>query len=194
MSRLIRLWKNVSPAASFEGCLRTHLDRLWRVALRLQGNPADAEDLMQELLGRAWEQRQQVLTLDEPGSWLARVLYRLHVDRWRRRGLLGDALALDADDAPQPQLPAAEAGDALLAAVDADAVLRAVQRLPEAQRVVLLLADGEGYSLEEISELVEAPLGTVKSRLHRARMDIRMQFAEGAAATTLVACAGGEGK
>ncbi len=178
MSQLIRLWQSVAPGAAFEACLRPQLERLWRLALRLQGNPGDAEDLMQELLERAWRHRKQVLSLDAPGPWLARVLYRLHVDRWRRRGPLADSASLDDPDSKQP--PALiESGQALLTAVETAAVLRAVESLPEPQRAVLLLHDGEGYTLEEIGSIVEAPLGTVKSRLHRARAGVRQRIGDG---------------
>lgn len=187
MSTLIRIWRNLAPGAAFEVCLRPHLERLWRLAVRLQGNPDDAEDLLQELLERAWNNRRQLLALDAPGPWLAKVLYRLHVDRWRRRGVLGDAATLESAELDPGQPLASDGERALLSAVATDELLAAVQRLPEQQRAVLLLYDGEGYTLEEIAGIVEVPVGTVKSRLHRARAAVRAAFAEGTEAAP-VAC------
>ncbi len=186
MSQLAYLWKRLSARSAFEAALAPHMDRLWRLALRFQGNSSDAEDLLQELVSRAWDKRATVLELDAPGPWLGRVLYRLHVDRWRRRGAFDQAESLD--DALQ--IEATSQTEAALERVSVDEILAEVERLPEHQRAVLLLHDGEGYRLEEIATMVGAPVGTLKSRLHRARAAVRRRFEEDGTKTPLAACLG----
>ena len=178
MGEVRPLWKRGVGASAFETRMAPHLDRMWRLALRLQGNPTDAEDLVQDLLLRAWKHRRTLLALEAPGPWLARVIYRLHVDRWRRRGVLGDALSMDDEDHPVA-VPDPAAPEAVLASADLDATLDAIGRLPEAQRTVLLMHDAEGYTIEEISRIQDVPVGTLKSRLHRARAAVRKRISDG---------------
>lgn len=176
MTQVTSIWKRLAPASAFEAAMAPQMDRLWRLAVRFQGNAADAEDLLQELMARAWEHRRTVIELDAPGPWLARVLYRLHVDRWRRRGDADRISPLD--DHPEPEA-ASDDGRTALDQVAADEILREIATLPEHQRLVLLLHDGEGYRLDEIAEYLEVPVGTLKSRLHRARAAVRRQLADG---------------
>ncbi len=177
MSRLLSFWRGRHDADSFEACVAPHMERLWRLALRLQGRPADAEDLVQETLARAWRHRADVLALDAPGPWLARVLTRMHVDRWRRRNALDAAESL-----PDPDRAVIEADTketSSLATVSAEEVLAAVRALPDRWRLPVLLHDAEGYSLEEIGRMLGIPVGTLKSRLHRARSAVRKSFGDG---------------
>ncbi|WP_181919447.1 RNA polymerase sigma factor [Alkalilimnicola ehrlichii] len=179
MSRLIRLWQRLSPAAAFDACVQPHIERLWRLAVRFQGNPSDAEDLMQDLLERAWQRREEIQQLDAPGPWLAKVLYRLHIDRWRRQGVHSQLVNWEELEETSDLMPAVSEEQAVLTAIAASEVLAAVDRLPEAQRAALLLHDGEGYTVEEVATIVDVPVGTVKSRLHRARAGVRHHVAEG---------------
>lgn len=156
---------------AFERVLRPHQDALHRLALRLTGSPDDADDLMQDLFAHLYPRAGTVTSLERPRPWLMRVLYRLFVDRWRHRcadpASGDDALeeypadALDAPDAVfERQLTAAR----LQAGLDA---------LPAPQRDLLLLHDVEGYTLPEVAETLDVPLGTLKSRLHRGRAGLR---------------------
>lgn len=160
-----------------------HMERLWRLALRFQGNPSDAEDLLQELMARAWQHRQTIQELDAPGPWLARVLYRLHVDRWRRQSNMDASVTLD----EAMQVEASLDTQTVLDRVAVNEVLEEVNRLPEHQRLVLLLHDGEGYGLKAIAEMIDVPTGTLKSRLHRARATIRHALTDGTE-TPVTAC------
>ena len=132
----------------------------------------DAEDLLQDVLTKLFERSAELSSIRDLAPYLSRVLYNQFVDdrrRYRRRalavvdgkGVTGD-IAGDAD-------PVADAErserDARLA--------RAVARLSEDHRIVLLLADAEGHTLPEIEAMTEIPLGTLKSRLHRARARLR---------------------
>ena len=161
--------------SAYEACLEAHLVRLWHLSLRFETNVSDAEDLLQELLRRAWRYRKRLLRQENPGAWLAKVLYRLHVDRWRRNHVWREASSLDDEAFPAYQLRDEKATTGLEGATYAE--LQAyIDQLPGMQRTVLLLHDAEGYTLEEISKIQDVPVGTLKSRLHRARMAVRAHY------------------
>lgn len=165
--------------ASFESLLRPELDRLYRLAYRLTSDVPDAEDLVQEVLTRVYERRDELTSIDVLGPWLARVLYNRFVDnrrRYERKRLRTVAF----DDAPEPAvgrsaLASEEAGpDALTEqAFDISALTAALAELSLEHRGVLLMHDAEGYKLEEIQTITGVPVGTLKSRLHRARARLR---------------------
>lgn len=167
--------RNLSSHA-FDQLVRPHFDRLYRLAYRLTGSKAEAEDLFQELLIKAFAKLEVLADIDEPGSWLSRVMYNLFVDQHRRFArrrvhlvdeghLAGDGLAgLPGDDSPVAN------NERLQQLNQLDAAL---QQLSEDQRIIVLLHDTEGYKLTEIQELTGTPVGTVKSRLHRARARLR---------------------
>lgn len=160
----------------FERAVRPHFDRLYRLAWRLTGRRAEAEDLFQELLVKVYVQLDDLVDIEEPGSWLCRVMYNLFIDQHRRFAkqrmhvvdeahLPGDGLAGIAGD----QDPVADTERSeTYARLDA-----ALSQLSEEHRLIVLLHDTEGYKLAEISDLTGTPVGTVKSRLHRARARLR---------------------
>ena len=160
----------------FERVVRPHFDRLYRLAWRLTGAKAEAEYLFQELLVKAFGMLDELVHIEEPGSWLSRVMYNLFVDQHRRFARQRMHL-VDEGHLPGEGL-AALAGD--LDPVDDRERLEkfrrldaALQQLSDEHRVVVLLHDTEGYKLEEIESLTGVPVGTVKSRLHRARARLR---------------------
>lgn len=161
---------------AFERLVRPHFDRLYRLAWRLTGAKAEAEDLFQELLVKAYGKLDDLVEIDEPGSWLCRVMYNLFIDEQRRFArrrmhtvaegqLSGGGL----DNLPGDENPA----------LDSERLERirqldnALQQLSDDHRIVVLLHDTEGYKLTEIESLTGVPVGTVKSRLHRARARLR---------------------
>lgn len=166
---------------AFERLVRPHFDRLYRLAWRLTGARAEAEDLFQELLIKAYGMLGQLVEIDEPGSWLCRVMYNLFVDQHRRfarqrvhivdeghlpgEGLAGIAGELDplADSERMERIRQLDA---------------ALATLSDEHRIIVLLHDTEGYKLTEISEMTGVPEGTVKSRLHRARARLRQILTE----------------
>lgn len=167
---------------AFDKLVRPYFDRLWRLAFRLTGRRADAEDLFQELLIKAHGKLDDLVAIDEPGSWLARIMYNLFVDeqrRFRRRrmhivdeGFLpGDGIeGLAGHDNPVRDQERRDK----LRQLDA-----ALAQLSEEHRIVVLLHDSEGYKITEIQELTGLPAGTVKSRLHRARARLREVLTDG---------------
>ena len=160
----------------FERLVRPHFDRLYRLAWRLTGAKAEAEDLFQELLTKAFGMLDELVHIEEPGSWLCRVMYNLFVDQHRRFARQRMHVV---DEGHLPGQGLADlAGD--LDPVDDHERLEkfrrldaALQQLSDEHRVVVLLHDTEGYKLEEIESLTGTPVGTIKSRLHRARARLR---------------------
>ena len=156
--------------------VRPHFDRLYRLAWRLTGRKAEAEDLFQELLIKAFEKLDDLVGIEQPGPWLARVMYNLFIDERRRFArrrlhtiedgqLPGDGLE---------GLPGAE--NPVHDNERIDTIRRldtALSQLSDEHRLIVLLHDAEGYKMTEIQALTGIPLGTVKSRLHRARSRLR---------------------
>lgn len=149
---------------------------MYRLAWRLTGAKDQAEDLFQELLIKAYGKLDDLVEIDEPGSWLCRVMYNMFIDEKRRYArrrmrtveegeMSGDGLAglagADNLELDHEQFERMKALD------------NALQQLSEEHRLVVLLHDTEGYKLSEIQELTGTPVGTAKSRLHRARARLR---------------------
>ena len=165
----------------FDSLVRPHFDRLYRLAWRLTGSRHEAEDLFQEVLIKAFAKIDDLVDIDEPGPWLARVMYNLFVDQHRRftrqrmqvvgEGQLSGHGLADLADPSKPHLDH-ERFERL------ERLHEAIGQLSEEHRVVVLLHDTEGYKLEEIQELTGTPVGTIKSRLHRARARLRQILVE----------------
>lgn len=167
---------SINHQHTFEKRVRPHFDRLYRLAWRLTGQKAEAEDLFQELLIKAYGKLDDLVNIDEPGSWLSRMMYNLFIDERRRFArrrmhtveegeMAGDGIAgLAGTDSPAMNHERHEQF------VKLDAAL---SELSDEHRLIVLLHDTEGYKLTEIQELIGIPVGTVKSRLHRARARLR---------------------
>ena len=161
---------------TFETLVRPHFERLYRLAWRLTGAKDQAEDLFQELLIKAFGKLDDLVDIDEPGPWLSRMMYNLFIDERRRFArrrmhtveegeMSGDGLAglagADNLELHHEQYERIKALDS------------ALQQLSDEHRLIVLLHDTEGYKLTEIEALTGTPIGTVKSRLHRARARLR---------------------
>lgn len=161
---------------TFERVVRPHLDRLYRLAWRLTGSKPEAEDLFQEVLLRAFAGLDDLVAIDEPGSWLAKIMYNLFIDDKRRFArtrlrfveegqLAGDGIAgLAGPGSPDYDQSRHETIVRLQ---------NALEQLSNEHRVVVLMHDTEGYKITEIQEITGIAAGTVKSRLHRARARLR---------------------
>lgn len=148
-----------------------HLDSLYRVALRLAGNAADAEDLVQEAMLRAYRSWDRFTLGTNAKGWLLTILRHLFINEYRRKRRHPESVDLDTIE-PFALLDERQEEDPQSAFFDRivdDEVLRAVDQLPEAFREAVMLSDVEGLSYEEIAKVLEVPVGTVKSRLYRGR-------------------------
>lgn len=169
----------------FEQEVSRLMDRLYGTALRLTRNPPDAEDIVAEAVGRAWAKLDELRDMGQLEGWLFRILNNTFVDAWRRRKSRQDREETlggpesEASGAPdfslfqqlhQPFLlwwgtPEERVLDDLLR----EDIQRALDALPDGYRVVIILVEVQGYSYKEAGDLLEIPLGTVRSRLNRAR-------------------------
>ncbi len=180
MARIFNFPSKRAEQVHFERLVRPHLESLYRLAFRFTGNAADAEDLLQDLLIKIYPRREELKQVDKLRPWLARVLYNLFIDTQRRRNRspihLADQTGDEDDPDPVDRL-AAEEGTNPEVETRRDGDLRQLQaaldRLSEDHRAVIMLHDVEGYTLEEMTEILECPIGTLKSRLHRARARMR---------------------
>jgi RNA polymerase sigma-70 factor (ECF subfamily) len=150
------------------------LPRLWAFALRLAADRHDAEDLVQRACVRALERRHQLQPDTSALSWMFSIVHSIWIDEIRARQIRGRSRIEWSEELVET---VADPG-----AVDPETgmlyrqILDAVESLPDAQRVVMLLIAVEGLSYREAAELLEIPIGTVMSRLSRARLSIGAQF------------------
>ncbi|MEJ2087480.1 MAG: RNA polymerase sigma factor [Gammaproteobacteria bacterium] len=157
---------------SFSKQIEPHFDRLFRLAYRLTGSRSDAEDLLQDVMIQLYEQRDALAAVTDLSPWLSRVLYTRFVDNHRARQRRPLTLVGDDEDAlgvTDTTDPAAMAS----AGENAARLERALARLSDDHRVLVLMHDAEGYTLAEIADITDTPVGTLKSRLSRARARIR---------------------
>ncbi len=158
--------------ASFDALIRPHLDRLYRLSYRLAGNKHDAEDLFQDVLIKVYPRIDELIEIEEPGSWLCRVMYNHFIDNRRRFARLR-LVALTEDQLPGKSLDTLPGNlDPARDAEQRDNIMQlenALNTLSDEHRLVVMLHDCEGYKLKEIQYVTGTPVGTLKSRLHRAR-------------------------
>ena len=142
----------------------------YRVARGVLRNTADAEDVAQEALLRAYRRFDRLRDRNRFRAWLVRIAFRLALDRLRsgKRRELRDTLWSQ----PERQPPAATVEDTAASNEFQDHLENALAELPEKLRLVLLLAAMEGHTIEEIAALVGIPVGTVKSRIFLARKQL----------------------
>ncbi len=162
---------------TFTQLLRPHLDRLYRFAYRLTGSKAEAEDLFQDVLLKLFGKLDDLVQIAEPGSWISRVLYNHFIDN-RRRFARQRLLSVDEGKLPPGGVDSLPGGDSPEHDVQRlENIIRlekALAELSEKHRLVILLHDTEGYKLKEIQAITGDPVGTIKSRLHRARARLRV--------------------
>lgn len=169
----------------FEEEVARLMDRLYGTALRLARNPADAEDVVAEAVARAWVRLDELRDREQFEGWLFRILSNTFIDTRRRRKSRQDHEAamhesesavpgsLDFSLFQQLHQPFllwwSTPEECLLDALLRENIEHALDELPDEFRVTIVLVEVQGYSYKEASELLDIPLGTVRSRLNRAR-------------------------
>jgi RNA polymerase sigma-70 factor (ECF subfamily) len=167
--------------SEFEAEAVPHMDLLYNFALRTTGDPDDARDLLQETFLKAyrfWDKYEKGTNIR---AWLFRIMKNSYINRYRKEtrepGMVDyedvenfyDSIRADSTDTNDLQ-------EKLFGNILGDEVTQALQSLPEDFRTVVILADIEGLSYEEIAEFLNCPIGTVRSRLHRGRKMLQTQL------------------
>lgn len=155
----------------FEREALVHLDAVYRMALRLSGDASDAEDLVQETMLKAWHAWHRFERGTNARAWLLTILRNTHINQYRRarrEPVTRDVAELEAYTVFGEIQDTDPAGTFFDRIVD-DEVVRAVDALPPDFREVLVLSDVEDLPYADIARVIDAPVGTVKSRLFRAR-------------------------
>jgi RNA polymerase sigma-70 factor, ECF subfamily len=170
--------------ARFQRDVLPLLDSLYSGALRMTRNPADAEDLVQETMLRAYRSFDRF----EPGTnlkaWLFRIMTNAYINTYRKRQREPQKVSSDEledfdlyqelknHDNQFGETPESIVLDSLL---DSD-IVRAIEDLPEQFRLAVVLSDMEGFSYAEMAEIMDVPMGTVMSRLHRGRKALQRRL------------------
>jgi RNA polymerase sigma-70 factor, ECF subfamily len=161
----------------FEKLVKANRDALYRIAYRLTGNRDDAEDLLLEALTEAWESFNHFQKGTEFVRWVATIMTHTFLD-WQRKNSHYEFVSLDEpseEDEEPLELPD-ETDDPEKLVLRREfwrAAKRALDELPPEFRTVVALVDMEGLSYEEAAKILNCPIGTVRSRLHRARTILR---------------------
>ena len=170
----VKRCKSMNQVDDLAEILPSLLPRLWRFGLRLARNKEDAEDLVQRACVRALERRHQLQPGTSALSWTFSIMHSVWLNEVRARQIrsraslewseeLVDTIATPSGSYPELKVLHWE-------------IMKAVDELPDAQRVVMLLVASEGLSYQEAADTLGIPIGTVMSRLARARLTIGQRF------------------
>ena len=176
-----------SATPRFEDLMKRTQKKVYNMAYRLSGNAADAEDLTQEAFFRAYRSFDSYEG-DKPfENWILRIVTRLYLDLLRHRRRRVQTVSYDnplhkdsgeddlffeqADDSANPE-------SVLMDASLGEELEEALRSLPAEQRMVVMLADMEGVAYKDIAEMLDAPVGTIRSRLHRTHKTLRKKLAK----------------
>jgi RNA polymerase sigma-70 factor, ECF subfamily len=164
----------ISAGSALVEALPHMLPRLWAFALRLSDDTHDAEDLVQLSCLRALERTHHLQPDTAPLSWMFSILHTMWLNELRARRVRQRS-RVEWDDELVDSVADETASDPLAEAMHAQ-IIREVQQLPDAQRAVMLLVAVEGLSYQEAADALGVPIGTVMSRLSRARQTIGARF------------------
>ncbi len=169
---IIKLWSHSRQNDRFEILLRPYIPYLYQLAWRFTHTQADAEDLVQDLLCKLYPRQKELEKIENLRPWLAKVLYRQYVDKLRMQSRTPIDIADSDIDNEETDIPVSIKPDQEQAQLIAQ-IERLLPQLNDDQRLLLILHDVEGYTLNEIQNITETPVGTLKSRLNRARKKLR---------------------
>jgi RNA polymerase sigma-70 factor (ECF subfamily) len=177
----------MADQARFTEVAMEHMPGLYSAALRMTRNAADAEDLVQETYLKAYRSYASFQEGTNLRAWLYRILTNTYINSYRAAKRRPEVT--DVEDVEDLYLYKRMAGPGGIRA--GRSAEDALEELPEAFRMAVLLADVEGFSYKEISEITDVPIGTVMSRIHRGRRALQKTLHDTAAARGLVGSTSG---
>ena len=164
-------------APSFEELVAPHLETLYRLAYRYTGTQVDAEDLVQDLLVKLFPRTGELNAVEQLQPWLIKALYHLYIDRVRKAKR--NPFETGHDDHIEQIV---ESDNNTMSPSRIALILdlkSALQHLDAEQRTLIVMHDIESYSLAELEKILDTPIGTLKSRLHRSRAKLRKLLEDG---------------
>lgn len=184
MTKIIDFFRSRSVSEHrFSELVRPHVGSMYRMAYRWTQNREDSEDLVQETLAKLVNRVDEMERVEKLGPWLIKVLYRSFIDFHRKQarspgqgeaGRQADVSLFD-----EQTLQTSEDENFVKRLGLQRELVRALETLNDEQRDVVLLHDTEGYSAAEVGEILDVSIGTVKSRLHRARSQLKKILEQG---------------
>jgi RNA polymerase sigma-70 factor, ECF subfamily len=193
----------MADRAAFTDLAMEYMPSLYAAALRMTRNPADAEDLVQETYLKAYRGFESFTEGTNLKAWLYRILTNTFINRYRAKKRRPDETDLeDVEDfylyrrlgGLEEARASRSAEDELMDFFTETEVKDALESLPESFRLAVLLADVEGFAYKEIAEILDIPIGTVMSRLHRGRKALQKRLYEFARERGLVDDDGRDGE
>ncbi len=172
---------NKHRAVQFDALVRPHIQDLYRTAYKMAGSRTDAEDIVQDVLTRLYTRTPEMALVADLRPWLMRVLYNRFIDHCRkqRRDPLNGGFAdgsLSTDRLDQLAASGPEPEQAAQNARQSREILAALDGLDTEKRALIALHLMEGYTLDELTSVFDVPVGTIKSRLHRAKAELKKRL------------------
>jgi len=167
----------------FEEEILPHLDAMYNFALRLTTDPNDAEDLVQDSIVKAYRFFSSYEKGTNAKAWLFRILKNSYINNYRKKSKQPnqvdyDEVATFYESIRAERTDTSDLEDQMYRELMDDDISNALEELPEDFRTVVLLCDVEGFTYEEIANMLDVPIGTIRSRLHRGRNLLKSQLAE----------------
>lgn len=175
--------EEVQKQEDFEEEIIPHLDAMYNFALRLTSDPSDAEDLVQDSIVKAFRFFSSYEKGTNAKAWLFRILKNSYINNYRKKSKQPnqvdyDEVATFYETIRAERTDTSDLEDKMFRDLIDDDISNALEELPEDFRTVVLLCDVEGFTYEEIANMLDVPIGTIRSRLHRGRNLLKAQLQE----------------
>ncbi|MBN2732301.1 MAG: sigma-70 family RNA polymerase sigma factor [Balneolaceae bacterium] len=173
--------QEVQKQEDFQEEIIPHLDAMYNFALRLTSDPNDAEDLVQDTIVKAYRFFSSYEKGTNAKAWLFRILKNSYINNYRKKSKQPSQVDYDEVSSFYETIRAdrtdtSDLEDRMFRELIDDDISNALEELPEDFRTVVLLCDVEGFTYEEIANMLDVPIGTIRSRLHRGRNLLKAQL------------------
>jgi RNA polymerase sigma-70 factor (ECF subfamily) len=173
----------VQKQEDFEEEIIPHLNAMYNFALRLTSDPSDAEDLVQDTIVKAFRFFSSYEKGTNAKAWLFRILKNSYINNYRKKSKKPNQVDYDEvstfyETIRAERTDTSDLEDKMFRDLIDDDISKALEELPEDFRTVVLLCDIEDFTYEEIANMLDVPIGTIRSRLHRGRNLLKSQLME----------------